>query len=241
VVDRVGLDAAEGAPAVPVGQDCRLQLIWTKGPLRSGERGHDGSGRRQKVPTVNIGLSELLADRLSITAEDGKAVLIGDGAFVGDVEELGRSHGGAELCDQYLDLERLHLVGEDIAEVLCVEIGQAASIDVLAAVGEALRVGMADACDTELVVLVVLPDPGEGDPVVDLRDLVKRARWVLGDQDHALCIERGDEGAATGDALLGVLSTVLHDLLRCHVVRHAHRSVPPASPRRSRRRSMTVS
>ena len=84
------------------------------------------------------------------------------------MEELGRSYGGAELCDKDLDLERLHLVGEDIAEVLGVEIGQAASIDVLAAVGEALRVSVADACDSQLVVFVVLPDPGEGDPVVDL-------------------------------------------------------------------------
>ena len=40
---------------------------------------------------------------------------------------------GAELGDEDLDLERLHLVGEDLAEVLGVDVRERARVDVLAA------------------------------------------------------------------------------------------------------------
>src|SRR6202034_1223651 len=81
---------------------------------------------------------------------------------------------------------------------------------------------MANTGHAELVVFVVLAHATEGDPVVDLADLVQRARRVLGDDGDAQVVRRGDEGAATGDALLGVFGPVLHDLFGCHVVRHAH-------------------
>ena len=80
----------------------------------------------------------------------------------------------ADLGDEDLHLHRLHLVGEDLAEHLGVGVGQAAGVDVLAAVLVALEVGVADAGDAELVELVVLADPGERDAVVDLADLVER-------------------------------------------------------------------
>src|ERR1700689_3882349 len=81
---------------------------------------------------------------------------------------------------------------------------------------------MANTGHAELVVFVVLADATEGDAVVDFADLVERARRVLGDDGDADVVRRGDERPATGDALLGILGPVLHDLLGCHVVRHAH-------------------
>ena len=152
--------------------------------------------------------------------EHGEAVLVGDRALVGDVVQLVLVL--AQLGHQDLDLERLHLVGEDVAEVLRVEVGQRTGVDVLAAVGVPLGVGVANTGHAELVVLVVLADAAEGDAVVDLADLVQRARRVLGDDGDADVVGRGDERAATGDALLGVLGPVLHHLLGRHVVRHAH-------------------
>ena len=91
-----------------------------------------------------------------------------------------------DLGHEDLDLHGLHLVGEDLAEDLGVGVGEAAGVDVLAAVLVALEVGVADAGDAELVELVVLADPGEGDAVVDLADLVEAWRWVLGDDEDAV-------------------------------------------------------
>src|ERR1700728_5193343 len=81
---------------------------------------------------------------------------------------------------------------------------------------------MANTRHPELVVLVVLADPPEGDPVVDLADLVQGAGRVLGHHGDAHVVGGGDEGPTAGDALLGVLRPVLHDLLRRDVVGHAH-------------------
>ena len=80
----------------------------------------------------------------------------------------------ADLGHEDLHLHRLHLVGEDLSEDLGVRVGQAAGVDVLAAVLVALEVGVADAGDAELVELVVLADPRERDAVVDLAHLVQR-------------------------------------------------------------------
>ena len=150
-----------------------------------------------------------------------KRVLVGDRSLIGDVVQL--VLGLAQLGHQDLDLQRFHLVGEDVAEILRVEVGQRAGVDVLAAVrGIPSYVGMAHTGDAELVVLVVLADATEGDPVVDLTDLVQRARRVLGHHGDADVVGRGDQGAAPGNALLGIFGAVLHDLLRRHVVGHAH-------------------
>jgi hypothetical protein len=100
--------------------------------------------------------------------------LVDDGAVVEDVEQLVVGGGRPDLGDEDLDLHRLHLVGEDLAEDLGVLVGQAAGVDVLAAVGVALEVGVADPGDAQLVELVVLADAGEGDAVVDLADLAQR-------------------------------------------------------------------
>ena len=117
---------------------------------------------------------------------------------------------GAHLGDEDLDLERLHLVGEDVAEHLGVLVGERVGVHVLAAELVAGEVGGADAELPQLVELVVLADPGEGDAVVDLGDLVQRVRRVLGAEQDAVGVLEGGEAAAAGDALAGVVGPVLH-------------------------------
>ena len=68
---------------------------------------------------------EHLGDRLGLTAEHGAALFVHDGAVVEDVEQLVGSSGVvADLRDEDLDLVRLHLVGEDLAERLRVRVGE---------------------------------------------------------------------------------------------------------------------
>ena len=135
----------------------------------------------------------------------------------------------ADLDHEDLDLERLHLVGEDVAEHLGVLVGERVGLHVLAAVAVALEVGVADPRDAELVELVVLAHPGEGDAVVDLADLVERRARVLGRDEDAVG-EQDRGGAATAcDALAGVVGPVLHHLLGRDVERHAHGRAPPCS------------
>ena len=90
-------------------------------------------------------------------------------------------------------------MGEHVAQVLGVEVGQRPGVDVLAAEGEALGVGVADPGHPQLVELVVLADAGEGDAVVDLADLVQRPRRVLGHDDDARrrrCVATSDRPRA---------------------------------------------
>ena len=94
-----------------------------------------------------------------------------------------------------------------------------------------MRSACADAGDAQLVELVVLADPGEGDAVVDLADLAQRGRRVLGADEDAVVVDDGDEAATPGDALAGVVGPVLHHLLGRDVERHAHDASPPASVR----------
>ena len=132
----------------------------------------------------------------------------------------------ADGDDEDLDLERLHLVGEDLAEHLGVLVGERLGIDVVAAVGVALHVGVANTGDAELVVLVVATDAGERDAVVDLGDLAQVARRILGAEQDALVELDGDETPTSGDALLGVVGPILHHLFGCDVERHVHGSAP---------------
>jgi hypothetical protein len=87
------------------------------------------------------------------------------------VEHLVTGGGLADLGDEDLHLQRLHLVGEDLPEDLGVLVGEAARVHVVTAVLEALEVGRPHAGDAQLVELVVAADTGEGDAVVDLADL----------------------------------------------------------------------
>ena len=117
-------------------------------------------------------------------------------------------------------------MGEDLAEDLGVLVGEAACVDIVTGVLEALEIGGADTGHAQLVELVVLADTGEGDAVVDLADLAQRVRRVLGDERDAVVVADGDQRSAAGDALAGVVGPVLHHLFGCDVERHAHRERP---------------
>ena len=175
------LEAAEGAAAVGPAEDGDLEVVGREravGPGQGGDRGARGRSARSRPGAPR--LAQALGDGLGLAAEHAEAVLVDDGAVVEDVEQLVVGLGGADLGHEDLDLHRLHLVGEDLAEDLGVLVGQAAGVDVLAAERVALQVGVADAGDAELVELVVVADAGEGDAVVDLADLAQRVRRVLG-------------------------------------------------------------
>ncbi len=111
-----------------------------------------------------------------------------------------------------------------LPEGLRVGVGQGLGRDVAPAVGVALDVGVPDARDAEVLELVVLAHPGEGDAVVDLRDLVEQGGGVLGHEQDAVLVLEHDDGPAAGDALAGILRLVLHHLLGTHVVGQGHGS-----------------
>ena len=66
----------------------------------------------------------------------------------------------------------------------------------------------------------------EGDPVVDLGDLVQGTAGVLGHERDAVVVGEDHDGPPPGDALAGVVGPVLHHLLGSDVERHAHREPP---------------
>jgi hypothetical protein len=153
---------------------------------------------------------------------------------------------GSHFGDQDVDLHRLELVREDLAKDLGVLVGEAASIDVVTAVLEALDVGRPDTGHPELVELVVATHAGEGDAVVDLADLAQRVRRVLGGDGDAVVVDECDQAAASRDALAGEVGAVLHRLFRRDVERHAHCFTPRsraamASNRRASSSSLTRS
>ena len=140
------------------------------------------------------------------------------------MEELvaGSVVGVADFGHENLDLHRLHLVGEDLSQALRVLVGEASRIDILTAERVPLHVRVPNTRNAELIELVVLADPGERDPVIDLADLPQRRRGVLGADCDTLVEPEPDEAPAASDALAGVIGAVLHDLFGSDVERHVH-------------------
>src|SRR5580698_9111765 len=117
-------DAPEGAAAIATAQRGHFEIAGGQGAVRSGQ---GGGGRLEGAGQVPAGLpggGDALGDGLGVTTEDGETLLVGDRAFVGDVVQLIGPAVGPELGHEDLDLERLHLVGKDIAQILRVEVGQ---------------------------------------------------------------------------------------------------------------------
>ncbi len=233
-----------GARAEDLGQSCRPQPHELAGLCPGAvERGHlEGTGRDH--PVLGLGVPErchrdaqgvleraagdvvvpqVTGDHVGRSTHHGEAVLVGDLAVVGEPVELVVVRDVTDLGD-----EDLHLVGllaargEDRAECLGVGVGQAAAGHVAAVVGVAAHVGEAYAGDAEVLELVVAPDRREGDPVVDLADLVEGLGGVLGDEQDAVGVLDRDDGTTAGDALAGEVGPVLHQLLGRDVERHAH-------------------
>ena len=139
------------------------------------------------------------------------------------MKELVAGGGVAHLGHEDLDFHRFHLVSEDLTQDLRVVVGQAACVDVVAAVLEALQVGGAHAGHTELVELVVLADAREGDAVVELTDLAQRVAGILGDQRDAVVEANSHQRTPAGDPFARIVGAILHHLLGCDVEGHAHR------------------
>ena len=192
--------------------------------IGSAERAGGSDERRTERELVDVDVLHPAGDRLGIAAQHAEAPLVHDGAVVQDVEQLIGVPLGADLGHQDLDLHRLHLVGEHLTEDLRVLVGQAARVDVVARVLEALQVGGTHTGHAQLIELVVLADAGEGDAVVDLADLAQGVRRVLGHERDAVEVADGHQRTTAGDALACIVGTVLHDLLGCDVERHAHRT-----------------
>ncbi|GAA1179880.1 hypothetical protein GCM10009654_41370 [Streptomyces hebeiensis] len=128
-----------------------------------------------------------------------------------DLVAVGR---GPDLGDDQLHLVRLLAgAGEDRAQSLGVDVGQPPGRDVVPVVGVSAQVGVADAADAQVLVLVVLPGGREADPVVDLAELVQGSGRVLADEHDAVGVLEHDQAPATGNALAGVLRPVGHGLL----------------------------
>ena len=88
-------------------------------------------------------------------------------------------------------------------------------------VGVAAQVGVAHPGHPQVLELVVLADRGEGDPVVDLGDLVQRPARVLADEGDAVVVGEHHDRPSAGDPLAREVGPVLHQLLGRDVERHA--------------------
>ena len=121
-------------------------------------------------------------------------------------------------------------MGEDLVQVLGVEVGQRAGLHVLPAELVALHVCVLHAGLAHAVELAVQAHAGESDAVVDLADLVERRVGVLAGQHDAFGIAGGDEGPSAGDVAAGELRLLPNQLLGVHVeVGHRHGRLPPLS------------
>ena len=201
-------------------------------------------GQRERLGQVHA-LAPLLLqaglDLLRSPAHGDEAVLVGDRAVVGEPVDLVGLGVAADLGDDDLDLVGLGLLGEHRAQGLGVGVGQAARGDVGAVVGVAAQVGVAHPGHPQVLELVVLADRGEGDPVVDLGDLVQRPAGVLADERDAVVVGEHDDRPAAGDALAREVGPVLHQLLGRDVERHpgGHRAPPGLSTREAMMASTT--
>ncbi len=183
---------------------------------------------------LGVALLEVLRDGLGRTTHHGDVVLLDDLAVEGEPKDLVVLGRVPDLRDEDLDLVGLlGARGEDRAQGLGIGVGQAASGHVEPVVGVAAHVGEAHAGDPEVLELVVAPDRGEGDPVVDLTDLVQRRGGVLGDEQHAVGVPDHRDRTSPPDALAREVGPVLHHLLGRDVERHAHAG-PPALDRTGR-------
>src|SRR6201991_1945967 len=151
---------------------------------------HGDADRLSQLHAGPVGVLELGADRVGGAAHDHELRLVGDRAVVGDAVELVAVRRLADRGEAELHLVGLLLLDEGGAEHLGVEVGEHPARDVTAVVGVAAGGGPADAGVAQRLELVVAPDGGEPDAVVDLGDLAQGAGpvlagAVLGDEQHA--------------------------------------------------------
>src|SRR5437016_3947556 len=207
----------------PIEHACLDLVVGDLTLLRHGaQRLHGSADRRREIPAFMEPIAERVGQLLGVATDRDEPLFVRDGSVEQDVVDARCPRSPINLADHDLDLVGLHLLGEDGGERLRVRVGEIASFDVLAPVLIAPEIRESDARDTELLELGVLADSGECDPVVDLTDLVQGCAGVLGDEQQPICELEPDHRAAAGDALVGVVRPVLHELLGSHVRHEAH-------------------
>ena len=183
-------------------------------------------GGGEVEPLLEVVL-EVAADLVGLATHGRAVALVLDGPVVKDMVDLVlRPVLLGHLAHEQLHLEGLDVLGEDVAEPLRVRVGQGLGAHVPPAVGVPLDVGQPHPRHPQVLELVVLAHPGEGDTVVDLRDLVEQGGRVLGHEQDAVAVLDGHDGPPAGDALAGILRLVLHHLLGGNVVRQRHQAFP---------------
>jgi hypothetical protein len=154
----------------------------------------------------------LRGDLVRLAAEGHEAWLVGDRPVERDPVDLVAAGLLAYLGDHDLHLEWLVALGEDGPQRLRVPVGDAARGHVVPGelVAGDIRVG--DAGLAQVLVFVVPADGGKGDPVVDLADLVQRARGVGRHHEDSTRVLQGHATAAPRDAFARVIGLVPHGL-----------------------------
>src|SRR5690349_8198586 len=110
------VETAEATSPVAARQGGDLELGDRELPVGAAQRLRpqlDGGGQ---IETVGESVAEAVADRLGVATEHRKILLIHDRAVVHDVEHLVAERLRADFGHEDLDLHRLHLVREDVAE-----------------------------------------------------------------------------------------------------------------------------
>src|SRR6202042_444408 len=188
------------------------------------DRGPQGPDQRQAVLVVVLQHRRHL---VGLAAHGHEAVLLGHRAVEGDPVDLIIGGRLADLAHHQLHLEGLVALGEELAQDLGVPVGQAAGGNVTAVVLVPGVVRVPDPGLAQVLELVVAPDRGDPDAVVDLADLVQGARRVRRHEQDAPVVLDHHPAAATGDALPGVVRLIFHRLFWRDVERHTHRSFTP--------------
>src|SRR5712692_7346150 len=142
--------------------------------LRDRQRPHAEPERLAERQPLAVVILEEPPDLVRLAAHRRIVVLVLDRAVVEDVVDFVlRAVRLGHLGHEHLDLERLDVLREDVPERLRVGVGERLGGHVAAAVRVSLDVRMTDAGDSQIFELVVFANAREGDPVVDLRDLVE--------------------------------------------------------------------
>src|SRR3954447_11524990 len=175
---RVG-EPAELSPRTGAVEDGHLELVGSQrsflAVLACRQRAYGEPDTFIDGESLVVSVADLGGDDVGVAAHDDETLLVGDAAVVGEPEQLVVSGGFAYFGDGDLDLERLlTAAGEDRPEDLRVGVRERAAGHVPAVVRVAAEIGHANAGHAEVLELVVLAHRGEGNPVVDLRDLVQR-------------------------------------------------------------------
>ena len=159
---------------------------------------------------------------LGLPSDNRKGTFVDDAAVERDAIHLVGLAVVSDLHHQNFHLQRLQFLAENGTEALRVAVRKRTGGHIFPAVHESLEICVPDAGLPEIFKFAVLAGPRKGDAVVDLGDFIQRGAGIFRDEQYPVHIFNGDDGAAFGDAFLGILRLVLHHLLGRDVIGHRH-------------------